>query len=67
MKVKSSKDKMTEDEEKANDVRAESSKQTGKALEGDQRENKPAQQRPQLTEDLQTMPCRVVDTHTAPH
>lgn len=66
MKVKSSKDKMTEDEEKANDVRAESSKQTGKALEGDQRENKSAQQCPQLTEDLQTMPCRVVDTHTAP-
>jgi len=36
MKVKSAKDEMTEDEEKANDVRAESSKQTGKALEGDQ-------------------------------
>lgn len=66
MKVKSAKDEMTEDEEKANDVRVESSKQMEKELEGNQRENKPAQQCPQLT-DLQTMPYRVDDTHTVIH
>lgn len=37
-KIKNSKGEITEDEEKANDVRAESSNPTEKELEGDQRE-----------------------------
>lgn len=44
---------MTKGEEEASSVRAESSEWTLMALAGDQRKNKPAQQCPQLTRDLQ--------------